>query len=289
LWFIHGDTSIKYLIDNECYIWNDDAFRYYREKYSRLSNPVNDKKIFIDKVKNNEFFYYSNGYLSEKYKFGDLDNIYGKQWRQFNGKTDQLQNCINTLLKNPDDRRMIVTAHNPTDIEDNIVGLPSCHNMFQFYTIPLSLKERVDYYFDVLKGEFFLTNDDNELIAYLDKSNVPKYYLNLWFNIRSNDFFLGQPYNMASYALLNHIISNVVNMIPNEIVCTAIDCHLYEAHIPAALEWLDRYDKIINCDSWCKSKIKINKDLTSIDDITAEDILLIDYNPQSHILAPLLT
>ena len=310
LWFIHGDTHIKYLIDNGCNIWTDDAYRYYCEQLTRkredyvelygdnpnlagktpddLFNPISKEKFIKLAI---------NGKGENHY--GELDRVYGKQWREFNGKTDQLQKCINTLMTNPDDRRMIVSAHNPTDIEDEIVGLPSCHNMFQFYTIPLTFEERLK----IKEEKYPIDTDDLDTEEKLDRYKIPKFYLCTWFNIRSNDFFLGQPYNMASYALLTHIVANVVNMIPKEVVCTAIDCHLYEAHIDASEKYLKRFEKIMNDNhifgrgikttpsdvTYCKSKLHIKRDLKSIDDVTADDIKLIDYNPQSFIKAPLLT
>ena len=293
LWFIHGDTHIKYLEDNKCKIWTDDAYRYYKEKIVKYKienisfkdNPLT-KEEFIEEVKK-----------GRHPLVGELDRIYGYNWRKFNGKTDQLQNCINTLIKNPDDRRMIVTAHNPTDIENNIVGLPACHNMFQFHTTPLSFDQRHNIYSERNNSMRLNFDSIDRVTKALDELGIPKFYLNIWFNIRSNDFFLGQPYNMASYALLLHIVSNIVNMIPREVVCTAIDCHLYEAHIPAAIEWLKRYDDLSkNNDfsidlnnAWCQSKLNIKRKLTSIDDINANNIELINYKPQSYIKAPLLT
>jgi thymidylate synthase len=306
LWFIHGDTHIKYLLDNECGIWTDDAYRYYKEKVAKHNEThilfpatVASKEDFIQSAKNGNPL------------MGQLDRVYGKQWREFNGKTDQLQNCIKTLISNPDDRRMIVTAHNPTDLEDGIVGLPSCHNMFQFYTVPLSEEERETI---AIERGLSSKSDLAETVGVeaanaqyveriLDENNIPKHYLNIWFNLRSSDFFLGQPYNMASYALLCHIVANIVNMIPSQVVCTAIDCHLYEAHIPAAQEFLARYEKILedyhigetgieqsaSDVTYCTSKLNIIRKLTSIDDVKAEDIQLFDYNPQSYIKAPLLT
>ena len=320
LWFIHGDTHIKYLIENGCNIWTDDAYRYYKEQQEKakkeyislygnvenLNGKTPDEQF--KPISKEEFIQLA---LKGKNHWGELDRIYGKQWREFNGKTDQLQKCINTLMTNPDDRRMIVTAHNPTDIEDEIVGLPSCHNMFQFYTIPLSFEEREAIAIKngyQSKNEYIkIVGEDKSNTEYvkrvLDDNKIPEFYLCTWFNIRSNDFFLGQPYNMASYALLTHIVANVVNMIPLEVACTAIDCHLYEAHIDAAETYLKRFEKIlddnyigetgietsVNCVTYCKSKIIISRKLKSIDDVTADDIKLVDYNPQPFIKAPLLT
>lgn len=300
LWFIAGDTHIQYLINNGCNIWTDDAYRYYLEQQEKMKKAYigiygelpdidgktpDDKFIPIDK---NTFIELAK---RSKNRWGELGRIYGKQWRNFNGTTDQLKNCINTLIKNPDDRRMIVTAHNPSDIEAGIVGLPSCHNMYQFHTVPLTYEERLE-----IKNKLYpIDTQDLDTEEKLDSYNIPKFYLNLWFNIRSNDFFLGQPYNMPSYALLLHIVANIVNMIPKEVVCTAIDCHLYEAHFDAANEYVRRYNKIIDDNNglddvtFCKSKLNIKRRLTSIDDIKADDFELIDYHPQSYIKAPLLT
>lgn len=285
IWMIKGDTNIKYLIENGCHIWTDDAFRYYKENYT--PQPKDDtqtnidfeisKEEFVKRVLNGDSFKYDHIPLNrilnretKEYVFGDLDRIYGQQWRNFNGKTDQLQNCIDTLINNPDDRRMIVTAHNPTDIEDKNVGLPSCHNYFQFYTT-------------------------------INKEG--KRELSTFVNIRSNDWFLGQPYNMAQYAMLTHIIANIVNMEVNELVILSVDAHLYHAHFDAAKEWLERYEKIGDdayyweqgnetpeMNVWgCKSKLKFNREKFTIDDLTADDIEIVDYESQGFIKAPLLT
>jgi thymidylate synthase len=299
IWMIKGDTNIKYLIENGCNIWTDDAYRYYKEKYSTerfRKNEVNyisnqtklpfdhdlTKEKFIERVlaedyiqiyepsQKNNWNYDHERDDKEDYVFGDLDRVYGQQWRNFNGKTDQLQNCIDTLKTNPDDRRMIVTAHNPTDIEDNNVGLPSCHNYFQFYTT---------------------INKDGSRD------------LSTFVNIRSNDWFLGQPYNMAQYALLTHIIANIVGMGVAELVVNSVDAHLYHAHFDAAKTWLERYGKILDDNyvgeqgvfiDWygilgCKAKLNITRKLRSIDDISIDLFEITNYEPQGFIKAPLLT
>ena len=304
LWFIRGDTHIQYLIENGCNIWTDDAYRYYKEKFNRLTIGDITGELF-----NESFEELTKEEFIQKAKeghavFGELDRIYGKQWRHFNHKTDQLQNCINTLLTNPDDRRMIVSAHNPTDLEEGIVGLPSCHNMFQFYTMPMTIEERRRYWLETTNSKYEMKDFDTEEEEQdnYDFDNVPRFKLNLWFNVRSQDMFLGNPYNVASYALLNYIVANIVNMVPSEVVCTAIDCHLYKKHIPAAEEWLKRHNEVQYeskgraIGSWlfeektfCKSILKIKRKLTSIDDVKADDFELLNYNPQSYIKAPLLT
>lgn len=291
LWMIRGDTNIKYLVENDCNIWTDDAYRYYKEKYSPISrinknigidpNQLNfnfnsdteiTKEEFIKRTLNEDtlFDQYKISFLDSTYIYGSLDRVYGKQWRNFNGITDQLQNSINMLKTNPDDRRMIVVAHNPTDIEEGNVGLPSCHNYFQFYT---TLNE--------------------------DRSRK----LSVFCNIRSNDWFLGQPYNAAQYGLLTHIIANIVNMEVGELVINSVDAHLYHSHFDGANEWLNRFNKIMD-DNYvgeqgldndyyelfgCKAKLNIKRKLTNLDDITFEDFEFTNYNPQKFIKAPLLT
>ncbi|MFW5847417.1 MAG: thymidylate synthase [bacterium] len=284
LWFISGDTNIKYLYDNKCNIWNDDAYRYYKENVSKQPN----ERLFNDDILSKEDFLKhvkagTNG-------FGNMDKIYGYNWRKFNGKTDQLKNIINKLKKDPNNRRLIVSAHNPTDLENGNVGLPSCHNFFQFYTVPIPLRERLKYRPDVITtADIDVKNIDLEKV--LDNNNVPKYYLNLWYNLRSQDYFLGNPYNVPSYSILNYIVGNMVNMVPNEIVTTMIDCHLYTEHLDAADEWMRRYEESEADDSemYCKSKLYINKKIKSLDDIKFEDFTLTNYEPLSYIKTKLLT
>lgn len=289
LWMVRGESNIKYLVENDCHIWTDDAYRYYKEKYSPLLKykringftkqiPIDyeediTKEQFVEKVLNEETLFVDK--YSDTYRYGNLDRIYGVQWRNFNDGTDQIQNVIDTLKKNPDDRRMIVTGHNPADLEEGNVGLPSCHNYMQFYTT---------------------INEDGSRD------------LSCFCNIRSNDWFLGQPYNTPQYALLTHMIAKVVGMGVGELVVNAVDAHLYHEHFDAAKIWLSRYKRtplktlLYNemengghrdigqyWDSFCKAKLTINGDQEHIDNFKAEDFVLENYNPQKYIKAKLLT
>lgn len=292
LWFVKGDTNTKYLSNNGCNIWNDDAYRYYNEKYVPLGCPKLTNDEFSEKVKAREIYIYKTPKDENEecaYIYGDLDRIYGKQWRNFNGKTDQLQNCIDKLKTNPDDRRMIVSAHNPTDLEEGNVGLPSCHNFFQFYTEEISYVERMT----IAKHRGCEIED------------VEKRYVNIWFNIRSNDWFLGQPYNMPSYAILLMMVGKLVNMIPKELVCSAVDAHLYKEHFKPAEIWDQRYNEIVDnvlnskeevntsdiyFNLLCQSKLEISdREINSIDEFTYDDFDLSNYDPQPYIKAKLLT
>lgn len=279
LWMLRGDTNPKYLIENGCRIWSDDAYRYYKEKYSSheknsdISNIELTKKEFVEKILSEDSF--QTPFIPHKYTYGDLDKIYGYNWRRFNGQTDQVQNVLNKLKENPDDRRMIIIGHNPTDLENGDVGLPSCHNYMQFYT---------------------KVGDDG------------RRKLSLHCHIRSNDWFLGQPYNTIQYALLVHIFAKLSDMDVDELVITATDAHLYHIHFEPAKIWLDRFDwirlttkgygKMSNggyrniaqyIDSYCKAKIEISGEQKSIDDFKFEDFVLTNYKPQKYIKAQLLT
>jgi thymidylate synthase len=279
LWMVRGETNIKYLVKNDCNIWNKDAHRYYKEKYSkfhkenrperRLPIPyVLSEEEFIDKCRLGE--YIRIPVLGEGFKlyyYGDMDKIYGYQWRKFCGDTDQIQNVIDKLLSNPDDRRMIITGHNPSDIENDKVGLPSCHNYTQFYTT-------------------------------LNKNNERE--LSTMVHIRSNDWFLGQPYNVVQYSLLTHMIAKLVGMKLKELVINITDCHLYHEHFKPAEEWLKRFDDLPTDNTYklnntyyrntlCKSVFKLNGDQKTINDYKFEDFELKNYDPQPYIKAKLLS
>lgn len=278
LWFVKGDTNIKYLKENKCGIWDDDCFRYYNEKFIPMGFPQMSKDEFIDSIlEDRKYGFFSkekNKYLS--YHFGDLEKIYGYQWRHFNGKTDQLTNCINTLKRNPDDRRMIVTAHNPTDIEEGNVGLPSCHSFFSFYSFPID---------EETKKEMRKCGDNRER------------YLCVNLFQRSADIFLGVPYNAPSYSILLMMIAKLVNMVPYEVILNFSDTHIYESHMNAVKIWSERFKNVVKNDdgeselddTYCKSTLTINGNQKTIDDFKFEDFVLCNYNPQPYIKAELLT
>lgn len=330
VWFIQGDTNIKFLVDNGCNIWNDDAYRWYNEKYVPLGAPTVDKETFIEKVKAGETCQIhgehpimkdmSGGKFSITgiYTYGDLDIVYGRQWRKFGGKVDQLLEVIKKLKKDPDDRRMIITAHNPADIADGNVGLPSCHNYMQFYTQPMSLNQRVQYaiennmmtpelqtladtyvFYKFGKRKLEITADTlSDISSQLTSAGVPDRYISVLVNIRSNDFFLGNPYNIASYALLLSMVGQCVGMVPMTLSCEMVDCHLYTAHIDAASEWINRFEERMNVlvdgvDGndllYCKAKLKLNPTIKDIDLFGLFDCGVENYEPQGKITAPLLT
>ena len=240
MWFLRGDTNIKYLVDNDCHIWDGDAYKRYSDHFIGYEDVPN-KELFIEQIKTDDEF---------AKKWGDLGPVYGKQWRSWkftdkftngeqiayvNGSIDQIVNLINDLKTNPDSRRLLVSAWNPADLQDQV--LPPCHYGFQVYTRELSISERVNLFMQGKKVERFLekiTNKD------LDNKNIPKRAISLMWNQRSVDTFLGLPFNIASYGLLLEILARKVNMVPDELIGNLGDTHLYLNHIEQTKEQIGR-------------------------------------------------
>jgi len=236
IWFLRGDTNIKYLVDNGCNIWNGDAYKNYAAKTSMDVDGQYTMDEFIEQIKTNDEF---------AKQWGELGPIYGKQWRKWNYQSkknhyvmagqpthyniniDQIVNLISELKSNPDSRRLMVSAWNVGELDKMI--LPPCHYGFQVYTRELTPDERVKYF--EKNPESW---PDNEI------SNIPKRAISLMWNQRSVDTFLGLPFNIASYALLLEIIAKEVNMIPDEIIGNLGDVHLYSDHIEQAKEQISR-------------------------------------------------
>jgi len=244
LWFLRGDTNIKYLLDNNCHIWSGDAIKNY-EKHNGVIDwgPFTTKEeAFVESMKDEGF----------AKQWGELGPIYGKQWRSWtkyrfhgtvrdnggydisaiNAPIDQIQNLINDLKTNPDSRRLMVNAWNVGELDQMV--LPPCHYGFQVYTRELSLEERRK-----------LANHDSEFISPItveswDRANIPTRAISLMWNQRSVDTFLGLPFNIASYGLLLEIIAKTVNMVPDELIGNLGDVHLYSNHIEQAKEQIGR-------------------------------------------------
>jgi len=241
IWFLRGDTNIKYLVDNGCHIWDGDAYKNYKS-----SNPdilANDEMLktergtykfftqeeFINKIKTDDEF---------AKKWGELGPVYGEQWRSWEGlnsNTDQIANLINDLKNNPDSRRLMVNAWNVGEL--NRMVLPPCHYGFQVYTRELNLDERIDYF---NKTRDPLNRNSDYHHVHMDSLRVPKRAISLMWNQRSVDTFLGLPFNIASYGLLLEIIAKEVNMVPDELIGNLGDVHLYSNHIEQAKEQIGR-------------------------------------------------
>ena len=233
LWFLKGDTNIKYLVDNGCNIWNGDAYKNYAWQTSMDASGQLTKEEFINKIKTDDKF---------AKKWGELGPIYGKQWRNWTGDVeywgsiaivDQIQNLISDLKTNPDSRRLMVSAWNVGELNEMV--LPPCHYGFQVYTRELSHKERCDLF-----GHNDSINRDYSYSKWLDDNGFPTRAISLMWNQRSVDTFLGLPFNIASYGLLLEIIAKEVNMIPDELIGNLGDVHLYSNHIEQAKEQLTR-------------------------------------------------
>jgi thymidylate synthase len=249
IWFLRGDTNIKYLVDNNCHIWDGDAFKNYISKTNEFKGDWPDTmEEFINKIKTDDGF---------AKKYGELGSIYGKQWRRWEGtkepyndykgfpvfhavKTiDQIANLINDLKTNPDSRRLMVSAWNVGELDQCV--LPPCHYGFQCYTRELSHDERFELYKKVCGRDLqpHITGINFKQFHF-DEFNVPTRAISLMWNQRSVDTLLGLPFNIASYGLLLTIIAKEVNMIPDELIGNLGDTHLYLNHIEQAKEQIGR-------------------------------------------------
>ena len=228
IWFLRGDTNIKFLLDNGCHIWTGDAYKHYITTYK--GNFELDPDEFIDAIKTNPEF---------AEKRGDLGPIYGKQWRNWDwytlggvDKVDQIANLIQDLKTNPDSRRLMVNAWNVGELDQ--MTLPPCHYGFQVYTRELSELERLDLF------KVDSIDRTESYSKWLDDNGYPTRAISLMWNQRSVDTFLGLPFNIASYGLLLEIIAKAVNMIPDELIGNLGDVHLYSNHIEQAKEQIGR-------------------------------------------------
>ena len=232
LWFLRGDTNIKYLVDNDCHIWDGDAYKNWVLKNSEPDQYWLTKEQFIERIKTDTEF---------AKQWGELGPIYGRQWRNwdaiFDGGVDQFANLINDLKTNPDSRRLMVTAWNPADLESSV--LPPCHYGFQVYTRELSMEERKSIY-ETENTNGIEVENNHWLESKLKTRNIPTRAISLMWNQRSVDVPLGLPFNLASYGLLLQIIAKEVNMVPDELIASLGDAHIYVNQIDGVKEQLTR-------------------------------------------------
>jgi thymidylate synthase len=291
LWFLRGDTNIKFLVDNDCHIWDGDAFKNYLNTYK--GNFEMDKEEFIKAIKTNPEF---------AQKWGDLGPVYGKQWRSWtqfdyydgcisgNLSIDQITNLINDLKTNPDSRRLMVNAWNVGELDQMV--LPPCHYGFQVYTRELGLEEKWEQY---TKSRLNIEINGTPLelkhmgTPFYPKS-LPQRAISLMWNQRSVDTFLGLPFNIASYGLLLEIIAKAVNMVPDELIGNLGDTHLYLDHLEQAKEQLNREPyplptlKHMKTDEFYKV---LSEDASLFTHIDPTDFQVENYQTHPHIKAPL--
>jgi thymidylate synthase len=298
IWFLRGDTNIRYLVDNNCHIWDGDAYKAFCNERLEIhrkivrENPTCDfqpweetisKEEFVDKIKTDDEF---------AKKWGDLGPIYGKQWRNLNPTKsrqifydkpipydrnvdnkdgiDQIANLIHDLKTNPDSRRLMVNAWNVGELDQMV--LPPCHYGFQVYTRELSYEER--------KKHCKLSDRVYPDKEWMDENNIPTRAISLMWNQRSVDTFLGLPFNIASYGLLLEIIAKEVNMVPDELIGNLGDVHLYLNHIEQAKEQIAR-------EPYALPKLKIYGNVDDISHYEILDLIIENYQSHSVIKAPL--
>ena len=294
LWFISGSTNIKYLVDNNIRIWNEWAYKKYKDtciskipnnELESLSVPSGmslsdvdhlSMDMFIERIKEDAEFAKQWGELGE--------GTYGGMWRAFPyayedykdheqyslGTVDQLQKVIDKLKTKPDDRRIIVSAWHPHLVDH--CALPPCHCLFHFHTEELTLEERVDLFlkkFGSNSGITVMPSEPMELE--FDKIGIPRRRLNCLLYQRSNDFFLGVPFNIASYSLLLAMIAHVTNMVPGTFTHSHGDSHIYVNHLNQIKLQMTREPKQL-------PKLWLNPEVKSLFDFKYDDIKLIDYN-----------
>ena len=253
IWFIRGDSNIRYLVENKVRIWDEWAFERYikSEDYTgedmtnfgiRKEQDAEFKVRYELEMENFRHLILTDDAFCEKW--GDLGRIYGKQWRQWitkdGGTIDQIREVIEQIKTNPDSRRHIVTAWNPSEVK--YMALPPCHAFFQLY---------------VAEG----------------KVSCQLYQ-------RSGDAFLGVPFNIASYALLTHLIALECGLEVGEFIHTFGDAHIYLNHFEQVELQLSRKDDLFDL-----PEIQINPD-KSIFDLEIEDIVLLGYQSHAKITAP---
>lgn len=252
LWFIKGDTNIRYLLQHNNNIWNEWAFKKWTESAEydgpsmhnfglRAEQDAEFKEQYQAQMERFKEQILKDPAFAEK--FGDLGFVYGKQWRDWktskDASIDQLKDVIDSIRNNPDSRRHIVTAWNPEDIPN--MALPPCHTLFQFYVA------------------------DGKLSCQLYQ--------------RSADIFLGVPFNIASYALLTHLIAHECGLQPGEFIHTLGDAHIYSNHVQQVQLQLERTPRKL-------PELILNKDKKSVFDFDLEDLRLDGYDPYPAIKAP---
>lgn len=283
LWFLNGDTNVKYLQENGVKIWNEwaDEEGDLGPVYGKQWREWRDCKVVEcrDVGRTQQLMQRGYKYIGNMKEDGTTYLVYEKAH-------DQISKVIQQLREDPDSRRIIVSAWNVADLDD--MALNPCHNYFQFYTTEMSLLERLDWY-EVNEPEKFANaplinhediDDEEHLHEILDRESIPRRKLSCFYMMRSNDYLLGAPFNIASYALLTHMVAQQLNMVPDELVYSGVDVHLYSNHLEQAKLQLTR-------EPYPLPKLVIKRKPGSIFDYKYEDFELVGYQSHDTIKAPI--
>jgi len=293
LWFIRGDTNIKYLVDNDVHIWDEWAYKRYLESMKKYAEqtPLHSQSAFIESIKTNDKFAAT---------FGDLgEGTYGGMWRAFphfkktydnhnfgvgdeyaEDCVDQLKKVIDKLKTNPDDRRMIVSAWHPFWVDH--CALPPCHCLFHFNTEELTLEERLQIFSKGWNLKAALEQwkiDGVDISNAMDEHCIPKRRLNCLLYQRSCDFPVGIPFNITSYALLTAMVAHCVDMEPGVFTHTYGDAHIYVNQLDGVKEQISRSPKKL-------PKLWLNPHVKNLFDFKYDDIKLLGYNSHPAIKFP---
>lgn len=341
LWFLRGDTNVKYLNDNGVDFWNEDAYAYYVKlcKNQHIKNPLgfklfssiiknedNVESLKDQSIKNSTLIPHIRNVIPKNYILGDTGKQYGVLWRNWEhtttteiegdeyidklrgiketlishrrGSVDQFKELVDGLKSNPMGRRHIITAWNPATLDD--MALNACHVLAQFNCRPIDLRKRKD----ICEGTSRIDwSEIEDPILYLDERNVPKYYLDCQMYQRSADMFLGVPLNIASYALLTHILCEICNMVPGEMIYSYGDSHIYENHMDQVKEQLSRECKPLptlkifkkhpdhgtlpdHIEKYLTGRYDLNE---FIQELSVSDFQLVNYDPHPAIKGELST
>ena len=300
VWFLTDCTNIKYLVDNKVYIWVGDCYKRYLKYVNETpdldvfrpnilgmdldpSEPTEKgiyqirpftQKEFIEQIKTNQEF--AN-------EFGALGKVYGSEWTNWEEHINQIQEVMETLVTNPDSRRMLVTAWNPTNVRKAL--LPSCHYAFQVVTRELLAVERAEldrhpHGIDTWQVEGLTEDELKPYHEEWDKYGVPKRAISLMFNMRSVDVALGLPFDIASYGFLLSMMADCVNMIPEEVICCLADTHLY-------LDQIEPIGKQLSNAPYNLPKLKFNRKVKNIFDYKIDDFSIENYVSHEKVEIPL--
>lgn len=320
LWFLRGDTNVKFLNDNGVTFWNQDAYAFYLKQITNFNTHVSkenqlipdsfDKFVeLIQKGEGTGIFGFGGDNIGN-YQIGDCGYQYGKVWRDWDKivddgmeygvtRIDQIKSLLHQLKNSPEGRRHILTSIDPTHDED--LALYWCHALTQFNCRPVNREAYWVKQHPGPRGAMMITDE------FLDGYNVPKYYLDCQVYQRSADMFLGVPLNIASYALLTHIFCKLLNMVPGEMTYSYGDSHIYDNHMEAVTEQLSREERPlptlnINTEFWLTESGEAGVGPLSVDGFLEglkqdsfiqcfiiDDLELSNYNPHPPIKAELST